>query len=163
MSDASFLIIKSDKGHDDESFRILLSHRRDSSFGFPGGKVENKETPFEAVLRECEEEINFRPTLQEMFDIRSLAVLDFNGNKIYSHVLSVSLPRLNQIMSNANKLRGSHAMAEACGFTMAAIYDKGLENLVKLPFSGTAKQEIKILLETMGYKHNTLSMSDLFE
>ena len=163
MSGASFLIIKSDKGHGEEAFRVLLSHRRDSTFGFPGGKIDHKETPFEAVLRECEEEINFLPTPQEILNIGELAELDFKGNPIYSFVLTVSLSRLNQIMSNANKLRGSHAMAEACGFTMAAIYDKGLENLVKLPYAGTAKQELKTLLETIGYKHNTLSLGDLFE
>lgn len=51
MADAAFLIIKSKEGHGDEFCRILMSHRRDSSFGFPGGKIENGETPFNAMIR----------------------------------------------------------------------------------------------------------------
>lgn len=162
MSNAAFLIIKSDTSAGDKEFSFLLSHRKDSTFGFPGGKLEYKETPLSAVLRECEEEINFLPTQKELLNIGELTSLEFGNNQIYCFLLSVPMHRLMQIMSNANKMSGSHSIQEACGFTLAHVSEKSVSNLAKLPFSGTAKKELFHLLKVVGIKYDTVDIEGLF-
>ena len=45
--------------HDPSTNKILLAKRTDNGmYGSPGGKVENGETPYEGILRECKEESN---------------------------------------------------------------------------------------------------------
>jgi mutator protein MutT len=51
----------------DSQKRILLCHRRDKDlWNLPGGKVESGESPWEAAVRECQEEIAVKVTIDSL-------------------------------------------------------------------------------------------------
>lgn len=49
---------------------ILMIREFSGAFGFPGGRVEWKESPFETLKRELKEEINYKLTKEpKLFDV----------------------------------------------------------------------------------------------
>jgi len=57
----------------DKKKRILLCHRLDYDlWNLPGGKVEDKETPWQAVIREVKEETNLKVEVNKVSGIYSI-------------------------------------------------------------------------------------------
>lgn len=58
--------------------KVLMLRRSDSGqWAFPGGRIEDGETPEQAALRECEEEIGIRPDIHSEWTRRSAEGVDF--------------------------------------------------------------------------------------
>lgn len=159
--DAAFLILYTKEGFYQEQGRILFSWRFNSEFGFSGGEVDDGETPIQAAVRECFEETNYQLSEKEIAGIEPLSVFKTDqGNTIYSYHLELSKEKLFQIAGGS--FEAKDLKFESCGFNTYMLYDQSLENLMLMPFSGTARKELKLLLEKMGYSHKTMSLDDLF-
>lgn len=159
--DASFIIIKSEEGFFKEQARILICWRYNSTLGFPGGETEEGETPLEGAIRECEEEMNYKIRQEDINKIEPLLTLKAkDGRTIHSFVLTLPKEEITEIVKNSRDAKDS--LFEVCGINDYMLYDQSLEKLVTFPFAGTARQELKALLEKMNYKHATLSLEQLF-
>lgn len=159
--DAAFLIIYTKEGFYQEQGRVLFTWRFDSEFGFSGGEVDDGETPVQAAARECFEETNYKVTEKEMSQIKELSVNTGEaGETIYSYYLEVSKEKLFQIAKGSYE--ATDLKFESCGFNTYMLFDRSLENLMLFPFSGSARHELKLLLEKMGYSHKTMTLEELF-
>lgn len=57
----------------DEELRVLLCHRTDrDAWNLPGGRVEENESPWEAALREVEEEVGLVVRIERLLGIYSM-------------------------------------------------------------------------------------------
>ena len=57
----------------DESNRVLLCHRTDHNmWNLPGGRVEQHESPWAAVVREVEEEVGFLVRVERLLGVYSI-------------------------------------------------------------------------------------------
>jgi mutator protein MutT len=57
----------------DEEARILLCHRTDGDvWNLPGGKVESDEAPWDAVVREVEEETGLRVQVEKLIGVYTI-------------------------------------------------------------------------------------------
>lgn len=157
----AFLLIYSSDGYFKEKCRIMISFRHNATFGFAGGLMEEGETPLEAAIRECWEETNYSPTDEEISKIQPLSELKTEqGNTIYSFSLELPKEKLSQIIEGSRQAKDSKY--ETSGFNDYMLYDESLENLVKFPFSGTAKKELKLLLKKINYHHKSKTLDELF-
>ena len=81
----SALIVKRTNSQNEVEVLNVLA-RNKSKFGFPGGKLEDGESPLEAVMRETEEELGVRPTNVEF--IKTSHALTPEGRAIEMHIFS---------------------------------------------------------------------------
>lgn len=96
--------------------KVLLLKRSDSGqWAFPGGGIEEGETPEEAALRECEEEIGFRPEIHSEWTRRTANGVDFTT--FFSLIPEPFEPKLND---------------EHTEFQWAAVDDAAIRSMTKL-------------------------------
>jgi U8 snoRNA-decapping enzyme len=129
---------------------IIMQMRTDGSIGFVGGYVNDGETVQEGLLREIIEEIGAN---LDVARIEPLAT--FMTEKVNIHSFCYEVEDLKTIMEiQAKSLTAVHNPAEHGGCFLHKIvnYDlcKGHSNFLKNQFSGTAKQELKILVKEKG-------------
>lgn len=75
--------------------KVLMLRRTDSGqWAFPGGRIEDGETPEQAALRECEEEIGLRPEIGSEWTRRIADGVDFTT--FFSLVPEEFEPTLNE-------------------------------------------------------------------
>lgn len=67
-----------------EILNVLASNK--DRYGFPGGKLEERETPLESVIRETEEELGHKPTSVEY--IGEFEALTSEGRQIKMYVFT---------------------------------------------------------------------------
>mgnify|MGYP003705202241 FL=1 len=82
--------------------RYLYLLRNDSrhpnTWGLPGGKIENNETLFEAMTRECQEELGFMPEYLRMVPLEKFTSADkgFAYHTFFCSVGKEFIPTLNE-------------------------------------------------------------------
>lgn len=75
--------------------KVLVLKRSDSGqWAFPGGKIEEGETPEQAAIRECEEETGFRPEVHSEWTRRSKDGVDFTT--FFALIRDEFEPKLNE-------------------------------------------------------------------
>lgn len=79
--------------------RFLYLLRADSknpgNWGIPGGKIEDGETLFEGVERECREEIGHFPNDAKLVPIQKFVNKDFTYHTFFCEVTNEFIPLLN--------------------------------------------------------------------
>ena len=79
--------------------RFLYLLRTDSkspgNWGIPGGKIENGETLFEGIARECEEEIGMFPSNAKLVPIQKFINNSFTYHTFFCEVIDEFVPVLN--------------------------------------------------------------------
>lgn len=82
-----------------ETKRYLYLLRTDSknpgNWGIPGGKIEEGETLFEGIARECEEEISFFPNKAKLIPIQKFVNHSFTYHTFFCEVEQEFSPQLN--------------------------------------------------------------------
>ena len=80
--------------------RYLYLLRTDSknpgNWGIPGGKIEEGETLFEGVARECEEEIGFFPDNAKLIPIQKFVNHSFTYHTFFCEIEDEFIPTLNE-------------------------------------------------------------------
>jgi 8-oxo-dGTP pyrophosphatase MutT (NUDIX family) len=80
--------------------RFLYLLRTDSknpgNWGIPGGKIENGETLFEGIARECEEEIGMFPSNAKLVPIQKFINNSFTYHTFFCEVVDEFIPILNE-------------------------------------------------------------------
>jgi 8-oxo-dGTP pyrophosphatase MutT (NUDIX family) len=75
---------------------LLRNDKNSSNWGIPGGKVEDGETLFEGVERECIEEINFFPEDAKLIPIQKFINNSFTYHTFFCKVDAEFIPILNE-------------------------------------------------------------------
>lgn len=132
---------------------VLAELRFDGLMGAVGGSVESGEDLYQAIKRECKEEINYDPVLER---IEPLATYrnDKSGFCIHSFSYECTYEELLEIRKNA--IYADHFNAENAGINLLHIckYKKfnGVEagycNILTQNFTSTSKMELEKLVKT---------------
>lgn len=79
------------------SFLYLLRNepKHGNNWGIPGGKVEDNETLFEGIERECIEEIGFFPKNTKLIPIQKFTNNNFTYHTFFCRVEKEFIPALN--------------------------------------------------------------------
>jgi len=79
--------------------RYLFLLRKDkkipSTWGIPGGKVEDDETLFDALARECLEEIGYFPKKPKIIPIQKFVNNNFTYHTFFCGIQNEFIPKLN--------------------------------------------------------------------
>lgn len=79
--------------------RFLYLLRTDSknpgNWGIPGGKIEEGETLYEGIERECLEEIGFFPTEPKLIPIQKFVNKNFTYHTFFCELQEEFIPKLN--------------------------------------------------------------------
>ena len=80
-----------------ERFLYLLrtDAKNPGNWGIPGGKVENDETLFEGITRECEEEIGYFPSNAKLVPIQKFINHSFTYHTFFCEIEEEFIPTLN--------------------------------------------------------------------
>ena len=76
-------------------FLYLLRTDKNISWSIPGGKIEENETLFEGIERECIEEINFFNKNLKLIPIQKFTNNDFSYHTFFCQVEEEFIPQLN--------------------------------------------------------------------
>ena len=74
---------------------LLRNDVKSQTWSIPGGKVENKETLFEALQRECMEEISYDITNHKLIPIQQFVNYNFTYHTFFCEVKNEFMPILN--------------------------------------------------------------------
>lgn len=74
---------------------LLRTDYKSPSWSIPGGKVENDETLFAALQRECNEEIGYDITSLKLIPIQQFVNYNFTYHTFFSEVIDEFIPILN--------------------------------------------------------------------
>jgi U8 snoRNA-decapping enzyme len=133
---------------------VLMINRVDGKIGFPGGTMEEGETPIQTALREVGEEIGI---LWEQDD----AELEYVGQTTYeddridlSTHLFVQFVDYSDLTSICDEIRlCDHFGSEINGFVELGIFNHrkgGYSEFLKNNFPHTAKEQLEMLVEKYG-------------
>jgi 8-oxo-dGTP pyrophosphatase MutT (NUDIX family) len=75
---------------------LLRNDKNSSNWGIPGGKVEDGETLFEGIERECMEEISFFPKDAKLIPIQKFINNSFTYHTFFCKVDNEFIPVLNE-------------------------------------------------------------------
>lgn len=121
--------------------------RWDGSFGFVGGKVDEGESLIQAAMRETEEEAGTQIS-EEQLTLLCSHTMEDGDFKQNTHVFLCELTpdEIYQVQKNAQS--SEHSKIENAGFNVVHMTDDAFENLPKLPWAGTAKEELLLMLNS---------------
>lgn len=77
-------------------FLLRNDEKNPSNWGIPGGKIENNESLFEGIERECMEEINFFPAEAKLVPIQKFVNNNFTYHTFFCLLREEFIPRLNE-------------------------------------------------------------------
>jgi 8-oxo-dGTP pyrophosphatase MutT (NUDIX family) len=116
-------------------YLLRTDSKNPSTWGIPGGKIEQGETLFEGIIRECEEEIGYFPINAKLIPIQKFINHSFTYHTFYCKVEEEFIPRLND---------------EHCGYAwvVEGQYPKPLHpGLFSTVHFDTVKAKLKALME----------------
>ena len=76
-------------------YLLRTDSKNPNTWGIPGGKIEQGETLFEGIIRECEEEIGYFPNSAKLIPIQKFINHSFTYHTFYCKVEEEFIPRLN--------------------------------------------------------------------
>jgi 8-oxo-dGTP pyrophosphatase MutT (NUDIX family) len=76
-------------------YLLRTDNRNPGNWGIPGGKIENGETLFEGIARECEEEIGMFPSNAKLVPIQKFINNSFTYHTFFCEVVDEFIPILN--------------------------------------------------------------------
>lgn len=124
-----------------------ITARWDASYGFVGGKVDNNETLLKAALREAKEEVGYDVDPSRLNILCSHHMIDGDFQQhTHLYLCEVSPDEIYEIQRKS--INAEHARIENAGFNVVHMVKDSFVNLKKLPWAGTARQEIDILLNS---------------
>ena len=77
-------------------YLLRTDNRNPGNWGIPGGKIENGETLFEGIARECEEEIGIFPPDAKLVPIQKFINNSFTYHTFFCEVYDEFIPVLNE-------------------------------------------------------------------
>lgn len=77
-------------------FLLRTDEKNPSNWGIPGGKIENNESLFEGIERECMEEIGFFPMEAKLVPIQKFVNNNFTYHTFFCMLHEEFIPRLNE-------------------------------------------------------------------
>ena len=77
-------------------YLLRTDTRNPGNWGIPGGKIENGETLFEGIARECEEEIGMFPSDAKLVPIQKFINNNFTYHTFFCEVTDEFIPILNE-------------------------------------------------------------------
>lgn len=75
---------------------LLRNDRNSSNWGIPGGKVEDGETLYEGIERECLEEVGFFPNEPKLVPIQKFVNNSFTYHTFFCMLSEEFMPTLNE-------------------------------------------------------------------
>jgi ADP-ribose pyrophosphatase len=127
---------------------VLMQLRWDGKNGFAGGIVEKGEDLRTALIREAEEEFALVLDENMLSKVKPLSTYSDKKCNIHSFIIEVDYETIKLFQKNSFKSK--HFLSEVTGCSLPQIADfkgKGIKELLKNNFSGTAKQELLDLIE----------------
>ena len=76
-------------------YLLRTDSRNPGNWGIPGGKIENNETLFEGIARECEEEIGMFPSNAKLVPIQKFINNSFTYHTFFCEITDEFIPTLN--------------------------------------------------------------------
>jgi 8-oxo-dGTP pyrophosphatase MutT (NUDIX family) len=76
-------------------YLLRTDTKNPGNWGIPGGKIENNETLFEGVTRECEEEIGYFPKNAKLIPIQKFINHSFTYHTFFCAIDDEFIPKLN--------------------------------------------------------------------
>lgn len=76
-------------------YLLRTDTKNPGNWGIPGGKIENNETLFEGVARECEEEIGYFPKNAKLIPIQKFINHSFTYHTFFCAIDDEFIPKLN--------------------------------------------------------------------
>lgn len=76
-------------------YLLRTDAKNPGNWGIPGGKIEEDETLFEGIARECEEEIKFFPNKAKLVPIQKFVNHTFTYHTFFCEVDNEFIPTLN--------------------------------------------------------------------
>lgn len=76
-------------------YLLRTDNKNPGNWGIPGGKIENGETLFEGITRECEEEIGMFPADAKLIPIQKFINNSFTYHTFFCEVVDEFTPILN--------------------------------------------------------------------
>lgn len=76
-------------------YLLRTDHKNPGNWGIPGGKIDNNETLFEGLERECIEEIGYFPKDAKLVPIQKFVNRDFTYHTFFCMVETEFIPILN--------------------------------------------------------------------
>jgi 8-oxo-dGTP pyrophosphatase MutT (NUDIX family) len=76
-------------------YLLRTDSRNPGNWGIPGGKIENDETLFEGIARECEEEIGMFPSNAKLVPIQKFINNSFTYHTFFCEITDEFIPTLN--------------------------------------------------------------------
>jgi 8-oxo-dGTP pyrophosphatase MutT (NUDIX family) len=125
--------------------RVLLIMRWDGKFGFPGGWVDEGETPEQALIRELREEINFIVFRGDFKQVHEEIV---GERRTLLYHMNVTVEHLKGILNFASGAK--HYDSEVCGIVTPNLVPGSIEHMWQLPFAYSAGHQLEILLRGLG-------------
>ena len=77
-------------------YLLRTDHKNPGNWGIPGGKIEEDETLFEGLERECREEIGYFPVDAKLVPIQKFVNRDFTYHTFFCEVEKEFYPLLNE-------------------------------------------------------------------
>jgi len=77
-------------------FLLRTDNKNPGNWGIPGGKIEEGETLFDGMIRECQEELGYFPTNPKLIPIQKFNNNTFTYHTFFCEVADEFVPILNE-------------------------------------------------------------------
>ena len=77
-------------------YLLRTDNKNPGNWGIPGGKIEDSETLFEGIARECQEEIGYFPDNSKLIPIQKFNNNTFIYHTFFCEVEDEFIPKLNE-------------------------------------------------------------------
>jgi 8-oxo-dGTP pyrophosphatase MutT (NUDIX family) len=76
-------------------YLLRTDNKNPGNWGIPGGKIEEGETLFDGMIRECQEELGYFPTNPKLIPIQKFNNNTFTDHTFFCEVVEEFVPLLN--------------------------------------------------------------------